>query len=193
MSNPGRTLLLLLALCFASTTLLAQTPAASQAQQPVVVAAPPSVYVVNGGTYGTAVYVAPAATLPAQNTGISLSGRAGISLNTPVQTGVVTAVPATSGEPVGSGAYSGGEMSYGVAGSPSAEPAAQSGRLINDMGPSYYLEDTTVAPAPSLAEVAARYKAARPANVRVYTNADAEKAAAKSGSGSATEPQGPPK
>lgn len=192
MSNSGKTLLLAIAVCLVSLNGLAQTPAAPQAQQPAVVVAPPSVYVVNGGTYGTGVYVAPAATLPAQNTGISLSGRAGISLNTPVQTGVVTAVPATSGEPAGSAAYNGGETSYGAAGAPAAETPAQSGRLVNDLGPSYYADSAPAAPAPSVAEVAARYKAERPANVRVYTNADAEKAAAKSGNSSASEPQSPP-
>lgn len=137
----------------------------------VVVPASPSIYVVSGGLYGTGIYLTTPGTLPVQNTGISLAGREGISLETPLQTGAVTAVPSFSlgGVPINYTApsYAGGETAV-----------AESGRLINDMGPSYYASAATEGPpAPSLGEVAANYRSAHPRASRTFTNADAQRLA----------------
>lgn len=153
---------------------------------PIVVAPPgPNIYIVGGGTYGTGVYVTPGGTLPVQGTGfyltspgtlpvqgtgISFAGRQGISLESPLQTGAVTFLPSViPGMPI-SGAVS------AFTGPEAAE--AESGRPINDLGPSYYAGAVTAAaPQPSLGEVAAYYKAHRPRSVRTFTNADAQRLA----------------
>jgi hypothetical protein len=206
-SNPGKLLFFSVAVCLLPSTLFALNQTSSQAapatnsNSPAVVMVPasPTIYVVAGGIYGTGVYVVPAPTLPVPSTGISLNGRAGISLETPLETGGTAALPATLGLPAGTAAYGTGElMNYRLAGAPAeaSEAAPQQGRLINDLGPSYYVGATgpEAQPAPSLGEIAARYKAERPANVRLYTNADAERivATVKTGSSSATPPQDSP-
>ncbi|HEY6308269.1 MAG TPA: hypothetical protein VI488_17625 [Candidatus Angelobacter sp.] len=156
-----------------------QPSAVTQANSPSVVMVPanPYVYVVGGGSYGTGLYLTNPGTLPVQNTGISLAGRAGISLETPLQTGAVSFQPSVIlGSPI-----------YGVApavatggyGAPEAA-TAESGRLINDLGPSYYGNEAAVAsapPPPSLGEVAAHYKSQPKKNVRTFTNADAHRLA----------------
>jgi hypothetical protein len=137
----------------------------------VVVPAAPSVYVVNGGMYGA--YLTPLSTLPVQETGISLAGRQGISLGTVLQTGAITTVPSpfTFGAPLYSPAalLAGAETTY-------AGGEAESGRLINDLGPSYYVSTTEPSAAlPSLGEVARAYRRGHPRAVRTFTNADAER------------------
>jgi hypothetical protein len=137
----------------------------------IVVPAGPSVYVVNGGVYGA--YLTPLATVPLQETGISLAGREGIILGTVLQTGAITAVPSpfTFGAPV----YSPVALLAGE-GTTYAGGEAESGRLINDLGPSYYVSTTEPSAAlPSLGEVARAYKRGHPRAVRVFTNADAER------------------
>lgn len=154
---------------------------------PIIVAPPsPNIYIVGGGTYGTGVYVTPGGTLPVQGpgfyltspgtlpvqgTGISFASRQGISLESPLQTGAVTFLPSViPGMPI-----------YGAVpafAGPPETAAAELGRLINDLGPSYYAGAVTAAPPePSLGEVAAYYKAHRPRSVRTFTNADAQRLA----------------
>ena len=159
-----------------------------------VVAGPPAVYVVSGGN-GTGAYLAPTATLPSQNTGISLNNVAGISLTAPLQVGVVTAVPATAGWGYGTPGYNYGYPVYSeIMGAPTAVPSEdggeESGRAINDLAPSYFVgttASTSEGAAPSLAEIAARYKADH-RNVRMYTNADAEKLMTGVKSGNSVKP-----
>src|SRR5262249_43686837 len=67
-----------------------------------------NIYVVGGGLYGSGVYVMPPAAAapaaPQSNVGISLAGRAGISLNTPVDLSVQsTLAPTNPGPSYGSG------------------------------------------------------------------------------------------
>jgi hypothetical protein len=141
----------------------------------VVVPSSPSVYVVGGGLYGTGVYLVNPGTLPTQETGISLAGRQGISLATPLQTGAFTGAPTLIG-----GSMVNSEIGYSNAppwSTYGTVAAAESGRQINDMGPSYYAGASVVAAAsePSLGEVAARYRAHHPRAVRTFTNADVER------------------
>jgi hypothetical protein len=118
--------------------------------------------------------------------GISLSDHAGISNTAPVN----PSIPSTSESyPLYSNTNAAGmgvqpAMTEGVA----APPAT--GRMINDIQPSSFGGAAYVSGAParavagtvasprnmaSLGEIAARYKAARPQNIRTYTNADAER------------------
>ena len=118
---------------------------------------------------------------PPATPGISLSDRAGISNTTPTTAVIPSAsesypvyapnVPTIAGQTMEEGA---------------GETAATTGRLVNDLGPSEYAGASYVgAPASpgtpggamvaSLGELAAKYKASRPQNIRTYTNADAER------------------
>jgi hypothetical protein len=107
---------------------------------------------------------------PAPTAGISNAGRAGISVTTGGTTGVTSTLgPSTM-------VYTNMEPATAVPVAPATAPAevppAESGgRLINDMGPSYYSD---VLPGPalvSLGEVAAKLKAAKGAvNARLLTN-----------------------
>jgi hypothetical protein len=165
-----------------------------------------NIYVVGGGLYGTGVYVVPGSTpgvagvaAPGGVAGISLAGRAGISLEQPMQLGVQSTLapswPVT--------AYAGYNAPYttganGVSEAAAAESAAPTtGGPASDLGPAYAAGEPE-APAVSLAEVAAYYKANRPQHVRTYTNADAPPSAGivklpKSKSGEATpQPAMPP-
>jgi hypothetical protein len=160
----------------------------TQPNAPAVVVVPstPSIYVV-GGPYGA--YLIPLATLPRQEVGISLAGREGISLEAPLQTGVTTAVPSpyNFGAPI---AYPG--VLAGSAGSPQAGEA-QTGRLINDFGPSYYAGETAPSvAAPSLGEYARTYKQTHRRAVRIFTNTDAERLSSPAAPG-ATVPNQQPK
>lgn len=151
--------------------------AGTQPASPSVVVMPssPSVYVVGGGLYGTGVYLVNPATLPTQSTGVSLAGRTGISLEAPLQTGAFTGAPTLTGAPVYNAAQSYSGVTTESAG---GAVAAESGRLINDMGPSYYAGAgvaVAVAPLPSLGEVAAQYRAEHPQSVRTFTNADVQR------------------
>jgi hypothetical protein len=151
--------------------------AGAQPSSPSVVVMPssPSIYVVGGGLYGTGVYMVNPGTLPTQSTGVSLAGRTGISLETPLQTGAFTGAPTLTGGPI----YSPSPAYAGVTPeSAGGAVTAESGRLINDMGPSYYAgagAAVAVAPALSLGEVAAQYRAEHPQSVRTFTNADVQR------------------
>ena len=177
---------LLIVLLAIPAGLLAQMPVSpSQAPPPssTVVVPSTNIYVVGGGLYGTGVYVAqPSAVAPAESTstttGISLAGHTGISLMNPPSEST-----APSGfAPAAVTSYSGGYSGYS---SPAATVAPEpSGRPINDVGPSYFGDSTTSArgaPAVSLGEVAAHYRANRPQSVRTFTNADAEQLSNKVG------------
>lgn len=174
--------LILVATLAASAGLFAQTQPATASHgqaagtaQPsattvVVPTSGPSVYVVGGGIYGTGVYLAPYGTMPFQSTGVSLAGRAGISLETPLQAGFVTALSS-----VIPGAVIYGPSAF--AGTPEAA-LAETTRPIYDLGPSYYGGEAVAGKAErSLGEVAAEYKKGHPRAVKVYTNADAERLA----------------
>lgn len=117
--------------------------------------------------------------------GISLADHAGISNTAPIN----PAIPSTSESyPLYSNTNAGGmgvqpAMPEGVAAAP------VTGRMINDIQPSTFGGAAYVSGAPtgavagtvaprntaSLGEIAAKYKAARPQNIRTYTNADAER------------------
>jgi hypothetical protein len=180
----------LVATLSASVGLLAQSQPAytspglpasmTQPSSSTMVVAPsgPSIYVVGGGIYGTGVYLTPVGTLPFQSTGISLAGREGISLESPLQTGIVTALPSlVPGAPV----YGPG-LAPAIPGLAPTYPwpeatVVATGRLI-DLGPSYYVSTTGAGPpGPSLGEVSAEYKKGHPRAVRIFTNADVERLA----------------
>ena len=149
-----------------------QSPGMNQPSTQTVVVAPtgPSIYIVGGGIYGTGVYLTPLGTLPFQSTGITLASREGISLESPLQSGFVTAL--SSLVP--------GATIYGApafTGTPEAT-LAEARRPIYDLGPSYYVGATEAGrPVRSLGEVAAEYKKGHRRAVRIYTNADAERLA----------------
>jgi hypothetical protein len=178
---------LLVATLAASVGLLAQSQPAytspglpagmNQPSSPTVVVAPsgPSIYIFAGGIYGT--YLTPLGTLPFQSAGITLASREGVSFELPLQTGVVTALT----NPIPGGLVYGITPSLAglapVYNGPEAILAA-TGRLINDLGPSYYVSTTGEGrPVPSLGEVSAEYKKGHPRAVRIFTNADAERLA----------------
>jgi hypothetical protein len=175
------------AMTFPFPCLLAQgQPASStrgvgQAGQPSTIVLPSTnVYVTGGGFYGNGIYVVPsgALTAPFTGAGISLADRSGISLYTPIETGLQSTLgPREGGLPNNGMAYA--TAPYGVAlGYTSAPcpPGETPGRLINDLGPSYFVGATGPATPPiSLGEVAAQNKAKGPRSVRIYTNADAER------------------
>jgi len=118
---------------------------------------------------------------PTTTAGISLTDRAGISEGSPS----LTAVPSTS-ETVPVYGYNNLPNEAAQASMSGAAPAAanNAGRLISDLGPSSFggaAYSTGAAVAgnartggtPSLGELAAKYKAGRPQNIRTYTNEDA--------------------
>jgi len=133
--------------------------------------------IVGGGTAGSGVLSTPGGGFasPAPAAGISDAGRAGMSTNTPMNTGVQSTlenstVVYVSGAPVISGPIN-----------PSSTANA-SGRLINDMGPSYFSNTVGGGSTVSLGEVAAQIKAARgTANARMLTNDDVQKMVGNSG------------
>lgn len=153
-------------------------PSAPQNGTVVVPAA--NIYVVAGGLYGAGVYVVPpavAAPESASTVGISLAGRAGISLGQPVELGTRVTAPAPMTVYGGYG-YTGAISGY----SPSAPAVIESEERIEDLGPSYFVESgpkPNAAPTLSLGEVAAQYRANRPQSVRTFTNADAQRLANK--------------
>jgi hypothetical protein len=131
---------------------------------------------------------------PAPTAGISLADRAGISNVAPTVQGVPSypeSVPVYSNvTPAGVNGYANGYAATGESTAVTAANAATSGRLINDLGPSYYAGTGTVSggagpsgtstamnavSGASLGEIAAQYKSARPQNIRTYTNADAQR------------------
>lgn len=124
---------------------------------------------------------------PAGTAGISLAERTGISNVAPAATAVPGAfesfpvynpnLPVISPQPVS------GESATAAA------AASSTGRLIHDVGPSYFAGAGFVGGSPeipagaaaritgatSLGEVAEKYKLSRPQNIRTYTNADAQR------------------
>jgi hypothetical protein len=130
-------------------------------------------FVSNGAT-GPVLLSTPVVTFasPAPAAGISDAGRAGISVDMTANPGVQSTlenstVVYTSGAPV----YLSGTNSSGA----NASPAA-SGRLVNDMGPSYFSNTVGGGSSASLGEVAAQLKAQRgTANARMLTNDDVQK------------------
>jgi hypothetical protein len=134
---------------------------------------------VGTGVAGSGVLSTPGGTFasPAPTAGISDAGRAGISANTPLNTGVqstleTSTVVYTNGAPVN------------PSGMNVSSAANSPGRAINDLGPSFF--SNTIAGSgstASLGEVAAQYKASKgAANARMLTNDDVQKMVAdKSG------------
>lgn len=104
---------------------------------------------------------------PQPTAGISMTGRAGISLDSSQSSSVPSNLVYANGEPVYPAAF----------GNTNAVPA---GRAINDLGPSYFLGASSgsgpATAAASLGEVASQFKAHRPTqNVRTYTNSDVDR------------------
>lgn len=134
-----------------------------------------NIYVVGGGLYGGGVYVVPPlAAAPESTTGISLAGRAGISLNTPFELGVQSTVITN---PILNYGY--GYASSGYSASAAAAPeSAESSERVKDLLPASFVDSGTsasAAPSLSLAEIAAQYRTNRPQAVRTFTNADVAK------------------
>lgn len=150
--------------------------------------APAGSTVVVVGNGGGPILSTPSVTFgtPQSTAGISLSDHAGISNTAPVN----PAIPSTSESyPLYSNTNA---AAMGVQPAmPEGVPAATAtGRTINDIQPSTFGGAAYVSGAPagavagtvaaqrntaSLGEIAAKYKAARPQNIRTYTNADAER------------------
>jgi hypothetical protein len=164
--------------CLLAPALWAQNPAAMPGQGTqggTIVPPSTNIYVVAGGVYGTGVYLGqPTTTAPELTTGISLAGHAGISFTQPVEAsapGAFAPATTTSVAPATTTSVSGYSVYPGSA-TTTAEP---SGRLINDVGPSYFADSaanaSTASPL-SLGEVAAQNKANRSQNTRSYSNTD---------------------
>src|ERR1051326_1918070 len=128
--------------------------------------------VVGTGAVGSGVLSTPGGSFasPAPTAGISNAGRAGITATTPMNTGVQSSlenstVVYTNGAPVNPGGVN------------ISTAATTSGRLFNDMGPSFYSDAVgESANTVSLGEVAAKFKAAKAAvNARTLTNDDVQK------------------
>jgi LPXTG-motif cell wall-anchored protein len=117
---------------------------------------------------------------PAPTAGISNAGRAGISDNPGGATGVTSTLPPstmvyTNMQPtVAVPAVAAPEATGGAP--PEAAANESGGRQFNDLGPSYYSDALPAAGTVSLGEVAAKFKASRPAvNARMLTNDDVGK------------------
>jgi len=132
---------------------------------------------VGTGAVGSGVLSTPGGTFasPAPTAGISDAGRAGISANTPMNTGVQSSlenstVVYTNGAPVNPNGVN------------ISTAANTPGRAINDLGPSFYSDVVAGSVnAVSLGEVAAQIKASKTAvNARMLTNDDVEKMVSRS-------------
>lgn len=176
----------LLATLATPVTLFAQGTAPAGPGNNTVVMPGTNIYVVGGGLYGTGVYVvpggpavAPGTLAPGTEAGISLAGRAGISLNQPMQLGVQSTLapswPVTAYSAYNAGSAAGAYAAPEAASTESVAPSVAS--VTNDFGPSYAAGGEPQASAISLGEVAAYYKANQQQNVRTYTNADAQRLA----------------
>src|SRR5215472_675020 len=168
----------LVAVLATSLGLVAQNQPANPAppQSTMVEVPATNIYVVGGGLYGSGVYVMPPAgaapAAPESTTGISLAGRAGISLNTPIDLGVQSTLTPTN--PMINYGYA---PSANSASAPAAE-SAESSERVKDLLPASFVDSGTsasAAPSLSLAEIAAEYRTNRPQAVRTFTNADVEK------------------
>jgi hypothetical protein len=126
-----------------------------------------------GGVSGSGVISTPTATFaaPAPTAGISDAGRAGISADTTTNPGLSstldtsTTVVYTNAAPIN------------PRGANVSSAANSSGRMINDLGPSYFSNSVNDgSSAVSLGEVAAQLKSTRgTANARMLTNEDVQK------------------
>jgi len=102
---------------------------------------------------------------PPPTVGISNAGQAGISAN--------SAIGATSTFGPSTVVYTTMQPETVVGTGPVTEVASGAGRLINDMGPSFYSDVLPAASGVSLGEVAAKLKAAKTSvNARMLTNDD---------------------
>jgi hypothetical protein len=155
--------------------------------------APAGSTVVVVGNGGGPILSTPSVTFgtPPAAAGISLADRAGISNITPTNQNIPSAsesfpIYSNTNQPnAGTTPYPATGESTAV----TAANAASSGRLINDMGPSYFTGTAPIGGAGnsisspavaavsglSLGEIAAKYKSGRPQNMRTYTNADAQR------------------
>jgi hypothetical protein len=126
---------------------------------------------VGGGVAGSGVLATPSGTFasPAPTAGISDAGRAGISANTPANTGVQSTLENSTVVYINESPINPAPVNTSSAGSSSE-------RLIHDMGPSYFSNTVGGGSTASLGEVAARIKAAHgSANARMLTNDDVQK------------------
>ena len=169
----------LVAVLATSLGLFAQNlPASSAPQQSTMVEVPATnIYVVGGGLYGSGVYVMPppgvAPAAPESTTGISLAGRAGISLKTPIDLGVQSTLTPTN--PMINYGYA--PSAYSASALAAAE-SAESSERVKDLLPASFVDSGTsasAAPSLSLAEIAAQYRMNARRAVRTFNNADAEK------------------
>jgi len=153
--------------------------------------APAGSTVVVVGNGGGPILSTPSVTFgtPQSTAGISLADHAGISNATPTN----PAIPSASESyPVYSNTNTAsmGVQPTATEGVAAAPAPANTGRMINDIEPSSFAGAAYVSGAPtgavagtvaapsnaaSLGELAAKYKAARPQNIRTYTNADAQR------------------
>ena len=165
---------------FAGTLSFAQNappPGSAQPQTAVPMQLNPY-YLYPSGVQPVPMLVTPTAGFdsPAPTAGVSNAGRAGISVSSPANTGVTSTLPPstmvyTNVQP---------EAAPAPANAPPEAAGNESGgRLINDMGPSYYSDALPAASNVSLGEVARQFKASKPAvNARMLTNEEVGKMAA---------------
>src|SRR5262249_52494305 len=165
----------LVAVLATSLGLFAQNQPANPAppQSTMVEVPATNIYVVGGGLYGSGVYVMPppgvAPAAPESTTGISLAGRAGISLKTPIDLGVQSTLTPTN--PIINYGYAPSAYS---ASAPAAAESAESSERVKDLLPASFVDSgmsASAAPSLSLAEVADQYRTNRPQAVRTFTNA----------------------
>src|ERR1051326_4539985 len=127
---------------------------------------------VGTGAVGSGVLSTPGGSFasPAPTAGISNAGRAGITATTPMNTGVQSSLENSTVVYTNGAHVNPGGVNISTA-------ATTSGRLFNDMGPSFYSDAVgESANTVSLGEVAAKFKAAKAAvNARTLTNDDVQK------------------
>jgi hypothetical protein len=158
---------------FVSTPSFAQNtppPGAAQPQTVVPMQLNPY-YLYPSGVQPVPMLVTPTASFdsPPPTAGVSNAGRAGISVNNPVNTGLTSTLPPSTM------VYTNVQPEVAIPAPANAPPEAagneSGGRLINDMGPSYYADALPAANNVSLGEVARQFKASKPAvNARRLTN-----------------------
>lgn len=186
-------------------TLLLAAPVAASAQYMTtgpngqLVPAGSTVVVVGSGTGPVLTTPTASFATPQTTAGISLADRAGVNPSAPPGTSLPGAPEASAGYSNAGYGYQAGSQTTGESTAVSAANAANTGRLVEDMGPSSfagagYVEGRAMSGGSqvagstksSLGEIAAIYKANRPQNIRTYTNADAERLNAKNGVGAGT-------
>jgi hypothetical protein len=134
---------------------------------------------VSSGVAGAPVLSTPSGTFasPAPTAGISDAGRAGISANTPANTGVQSSLENSTVVYINGAPVNPPGVNISPAANGPGSPAANgSGRIINDVGPSYFSNTLEGGGASSVGEAAAQMKALRgTANARMLTNDDVQK------------------